>query len=453
MNRPVGLSALDPDPAVAAKLRLRFIENIRLFSSLRQAEKWRDMRAASSHFIATATDIHDRLVLSEALCEERKSLVFKEAETLKKRFLDMQRRERPLFDKAIREAVEELGGLTVELMSDKISAFRPADLKDAIHRNYTAQNDSLRRAFVRVRVLAFRARVLGTYGETYNREVEKTHSSTESPPLETLLGRLVSDQGTFILGAYKRLHRAIRADRGITAPIQAVRDIEVSLRVSIGLIAGAAGAYVAGHGNAGFTDASIDLAVSATRTLAEAEVLYAFCSFLEAEATRANPSSWAHREAVTAGRLPLRSRLPRSTPVTIERILQGGLRKDRLYRVSGIVRALRIDHDPAPPKFSSFFQLCSPTTGAQLPVRAHMFSLANNGLTDGMACALDGWLAGTPVWSPDVPAMDIDRVELSRLRRSSWTDDVVYRMRTYSRRYPDEMNMAFAPIVPPPKLT
>jgi hypothetical protein len=378
-------------------------------------------------------------------------MLVERAKTIKMEFAKLRRQKSGVvLARAIEEAAAELEGTTATALADKIKSVRPSDFATALRHRDSVEGGPLRDAFIRSRVLGFRARVLGTYGHTYGNaeaDVSRPLLLTEPSPNAVLLQRLVDTEESTIREAYRHLHRAMRKDRGVTGAIQVARDIEASLRINAGILAAAAGAYVASLSQRDLTQEAIDLAVLASRILADAEVLYAYCSFLEGHATNSS-TSWALSEARKARELPVATKLPRSTPVAIEQVLEGTLRKNRLYRLTGVVDNLRTAIDPAPPKFSSFLQLKSADTGAAVMVRAHMFSLANNGLADGMLCVLEGRLAADATWSRGIPGIDVERIALDRLRRSSWTDDVVFRMRPYSKRYPDEMTIAFAPIAP-----
>jgi len=75
-----------------------------------------------------------------------------------------------------------------------------------------------------------------------------------------------------------------------------------------------------------------------------------------------------------------------------------------------------------------------------------MFSLESNGLRLGAACRVRGFVRREAVWLSDgETGLDIDRVSLTELRKRSWTDDLVYRMRPFATLFFDEMNMFYTP--------
>ena len=75
-----------------------------------------------------------------------------------------------------------------------------------------------------------------------------------------------------------------------------------------------------------------------------------------------------------------------------------------------------------------------------------MFSLINNGLTNGASAHLHGFLRKNEPWLTDV-GLEIDRLSLTTLRKNSWFDDVTHRMRRFYRLYIDEMNMFHTPFI------
>ncbi|PRP96092.1 hypothetical protein [Enhygromyxa salina] len=108
-----------------------------------------------------------------------------------------------------------------------------------------------------------------------------------------------------------------------------------------------------------------------------------------------------------------------------------------LVEDQGRIENLSLDHDPKPPKFSTFVVLRAFDADASIRLRAHMFSLAKNGLVDGAGCKVRGFIRRKQPWlGEDEVGLDIDRVSLSKLRKTSWLDAVTYWMRPFFRLYP-----------------
>ena len=138
------------------------------------------------------------------------------------------------------------------------------------------------------------------------------------------------------------------------------------------------------------------------------------------------------------------SKVPTGTHARLDEL--GGLDDDALVEVQGQVESLALEHDPVPPKFSTFVVLRAFDGGATVRLRAHMFSLQKNGLVAGACCKIRGFIRRQQSWlSEDETGLDIDRVSLSKLRKTSWLDGVAYRMRPFFRLYQDEMNLFNTP--------
>jgi hypothetical protein len=233
--------------------------------------------------------------------------------------------------------------------------------------------------------------------------------------------------------------------------VREARDIAISIKLSAGYLGalwGSLAAVVVNAKQRGKMDPLLRICISASKLMADREVLFAYCSYIEAHKTSPNADRWHRYEKRRTSSRELRSAVPKGTPTTIKKILAGECNEDKFYRITGVVAQLRIEDDPAPPKYSSFFDLLSLKNEDHVAVRAHMFSLENNGLQDGKLCEIVGRIRPRTRWSSDNPEVDIDRINLGTLRKTYWIDDVVFRMRKYSKRYRDEMNMAFSPILP-----
>lgn len=173
-------------------------------------------------------------------------------------------------------------------------------------------------------------------------------------------------------------------------------------------------------------------------------MIHAYVSLVRAEAATVDPGRWYSNEKQRALARTKGSEVPSGQTASIDAILAGSAAEGDFVRIEGQVDGLTIEDDPAPPKFSSFFNLVDLSSNARIRIRAHMFSLANNGLGDGAFVRLNGFVRLNPDWNNAV-GIDIDRVNLTELRKSSWYDDVTFRVRSTFLLYPDGMNMFFTP--------
>ncbi|WP_129336290.1 hypothetical protein [Cellulomonas endophytica] len=132
--------------------------------------------------------------------------------------------------------------------------------------------------------------------------------------------------------------------------------------------------------------------------------------------------------------------------LAVQELVDGTGAEGDLVTVEGVVDALAIDDDPSPPKFSTFCDIVDLASGGSLRVRAHMFSLLNNGLQDGAFTRLTGFVRRSAPWAGPV-GLDVDRVDLTDLARQSWYDDMTARLRPHVLLRPDGMSMFFTPPV------
>lgn len=175
-------------------------------------------------------------------------------------------------------------------------------------------------------------------------------------------------------------------------------------------------------------------------------VIHSYLSFVRAEVATVDPGRWYSNEKRRTTSRQLASEVPVGQPMSVEDILGGSAAEGEFVQIEGLVDGLIIEDDPSPPKFSSFFNLVVMPSGTSIRVRAHMFSLANNGLEDGAFVRLNGFVRVDPSWN-DTTGIDIDRVSLTELRKSSWYDDMTHRARSNVLLYQDGMNMFFTPAV------
>lgn len=184
-------------------------------------------------------------------------------------------------------------------------------------------------------------------------------------------------------------------------------------------------------------------ALSLAQASARLQLLVAYAAHVLVNSRSLAANAWLARERASATS-ELASHVPAGAAVGIEQL--SAIELDTLVEVQGRVETLSIDHDPAPPKFSTFVQLRAFDGRAVVRVRAHMFSLEKNGLREGACCKIRGFVRRGKSWlSDDETGLDIDRVSLSSLQKHSWLDGVAYRMRPFYRLYQDEMNMFNTP--------
>ena len=174
----------------------------------------------------------------------------------------------------------------------------------------------------------------------------------------------------------------------------------------------------------------------------QAGILVAYGAFLEVSAHLPTAKRWYTHEKKRTRR-NFDSVRPLGEPVSIAKALSPEISTDatKLLQIEGIVKNLRIEDDPSPPKFSTFLEI-EDASGNEILVRAHQFSLENNGLTNATFAVINGYLVDH---DNSTRRIDIDRVSLSKQRKQSWLDDVIYRMRFAHLLFPDEMNMSISP--------
>ncbi|WP_447925208.1 hypothetical protein [Georgenia muralis] len=176
------------------------------------------------------------------------------------------------------------------------------------------------------------------------------------------------------------------------------------------------------------------------------QVLLAYARLVQAEMATPDRGRWYGNERRRTENRQSPSGVPAGQPAGAQALRDGTGAEGDLVSVEGLVSGLGIADDPAPPKFSTFFDLTDLDDGASVRVRAHMFSLANNGVQDGAFVRVNGFVRRAAPWAAPV-GLDVDRVDLTELRRQSWYDDVTARVRHHALLYPDGMSMFFTPAV------
>ncbi|PRP89975.1 hypothetical protein ENSA5_69160 [Enhygromyxa salina] len=248
----------------------------------------------------------------------------------------------------------------------------------------------------------------------------------------------------FVDGAFSQFHALFAGDSASIADARllarSVLDQAGALGLSIGQVSGALsrqGVPPEIIGELGPT------AVRLAEAGARLGLLVAYSAHVLGHADSLGAAPWLEQER-KAAKLDAPSKVPTGLKVQIGEI--GEIDDDVLVEVQGRIESLSLDHDPKPPKFSSFVVLRAFDTETTIRLRAHMFSLARNGLVSGACCTIRGFVRRHKPWLEDGEAgLDIDRVSLSKLRKVSWLDEVTYRMRPFFRLYQDEMNLFNTP--------
>jgi hypothetical protein len=176
---------------------------------------------------------------------------------------------------------------------------------------------------------------------------------------------------------------------------------------------------------------------------ARLSLLVAYSAHVAGHSHSLAAEAWLTSER-TFAKLDFPSDVPTGVNVEIDTL--GDHEINALVELHGRVETLAIGNDPAPPKFSTFLQFRSFDGGAVVRLRAHMFNLQKNGLCEGALCKIRGFVRREQPWlGENETGLDIDRVSLSKLRKTSWLDSVTYRMRPFFRLYQDEMNLFNTP--------
>ncbi|WP_321991600.1 hypothetical protein [Marispirochaeta aestuarii] len=179
-----------------------------------------------------------------------------------------------------------------------------------------------------------------------------------------------------------------------------------------------------------------------------AVLLRTYASFIVANTESRDINRWYSHEKKRVEKRRFESLIPTGVYMEIDKLSNSSLYDGDMVQIEGLVQNLRIMDDPQPPKFSSIFELTDLKSGSIVKIRAHMFSLAANGLCNGGYCRLNGFLRKNESWlDPDGIGIDVDRVSLSVLRSDSWMDDITYRMKEYYTLYLNEMNLFNTPCI------
>jgi hypothetical protein len=186
------------------------------------------------------------------------------------------------------------------------------------------------------------------------------------------------------------------------------------------------------------------IALDLSEAIQRLMLLVVYARFAIANLAGRDANLWYGHEKRRLETRAFESKVPVGQDTPLETI--SGVDGGQLVQLQGFVEDLRIEDDPAPPKFSTFFMLRDAVAGTTLKIRAHQFSLAANGLAIGNYIRLNGFVRRDEPWlGSGETGIDIDRLALSELRRSSWLDDVTFRMRMFFSLYLDSMSLFHTP--------
>lgn len=297
--------------------------------------------------------------------------------------------------------------------------------------------------YVQLRVLATRAALLAPA------RLEFAASAKKATRKEMDVKRVTMALDKFVQQGFTQLYQAARKGAPRAQFVarakrldQAAAGLLGKLAIALGRGLAAARVIPAGTARKRALQQLLALAEAARRL----ELLSAYVAYCQIRADAEDCMSWYAGEIAAAKKKTFASQVPSGRPTALRDVAKA--RAGQLIAVEGEVKRLRTAYDPRPPKFSTFFDIVDSVTTDTVSIRAHMFNLINNGLSEAAYCRLHGTLRSAPrsrTQPKGHALLDADRIALSQLATRSWLDDVAYRMKRYSRMYPDEMNMFFTP--------
>ncbi len=174
-------------------------------------------------------------------------------------------------------------------------------------------------------------------------------------------------------------------------------------------------------------------------------LLHAYCAYIRANLSERSYKRWLSDEQRRTDNRTFSSGAERGTPISIgDLINDGSVEAGTLVQIEGLVTAMEIRDDQAPPKFSTFVTLTDPETDESLVLRAHMFGLEDNGVSVGSYAKVNGHVRREEHWLAEgETGLDIDRINFGEVGKTHWLDNVVDRMDAYYPIFKDSMNMFF----------
>lgn len=303
--------------------------------------------------------------------------------------------------------------------------------------------------YVTSRVLGLRASALGSYGQAIrSRPLKGEHPRELSASVAASIERMIAGEASRVEEWRSHLYQLLRGNASPASLQHAAHEIAESIQASASALGSAAGGYLAPVSrfkSVRWNEQLAEYGLLASRLITDRELVYAYCSCIISRLHHRDAQEWIGHEVVGAKKRKSKSLVPQGKSVAIDHLCDAGAPSSGLVKVVGVVSGLKVIRDPTPRKFSTVFTLSSLDLRSRVTVRAHMFKLENNGLSNGMVCEVNGRQSSGNSWAQGGLGIDIDRVALGEQSRDSWIDDVTNRMKRFSRRYPDEMNMTFAP--------
>jgi len=307
------------------------------------------------------------------------------------------------------------------------------------------QESALMRSFVHLSVLAGRALYEGDLNAAY--ALTTGQDSTLMDGDLAVMSLLADDLETLHDAVFGRLYGLLSAGAPIDDYEAAATVAQARSAAAVGraaMLLGSALGLVGNTSDGKLRREQFQEALRVTELIKRLMVLLDYGAYARFEAATRDASRWYGHEKRRTRQRVFESRVPQGELRALND-LGADVETGAFVQVEGEISDLRVDDDPSPPKFSTFLTLTDPETGASVQVRAHMFSLINNGVRNGAYGRINGYLRRGESWMSDSIGLEIDRVSLTALRRDSWLDDVTYRTRQDVRLYPDEMNMFYTP--------
>ena len=363
----------------------------------------------------------------------------------------------------LKELVEELGD-PIEARSKMDSLFNGEgalfEQAKRFARLFNKHEELLVDAVAELRALMVNAEFFGMFQESGRRTQaynEKLKSKLDGFPGLHLLrddtdavAELIDSMQSKVEEGYSKIFKALQDEVSVEAFVVVAEAVYSETGPLSGLTGMLLGGYLALAQLAEDLEARqthLKVALKATEWQSRISLLHIYTAYVRANTQSRDVNRWYSNEKKRVTTRQLASTVPQGTAVSVEKVIQDvSLSVGEMFQLEGVVVNLRIEDDPGPPKFSSFFELTNPISGNVVKVRAHMFSLLNNGVSDGAYCRLNGFLRRDEPWiDNDAVGIDIDRVNLTQLRKESWIDDIAHRMRPFYTLFLDEMNMFYTP--------
>lgn len=317
-----------------------------------------------------------------------------------------------------------------------------------IHENYTSACSVAQANAIEHIVAAQGLRARAVYFAAFHFARSNENSGGATPSIEASdiasIAAIADDVAAFASSSLATLHEHLA--ESTTSPLDAVmRGVRDGALPRLRLCGALQGQAHRLSVSLAIRDEIGPLLLRVAEAAAMLRVVVSATSEVIARAASLEFDEWQESQRSEASELPLASAVPQGTQTSLTEV--SSATQDELVEVQGIVHTLEIASDPEPgPKFSTFVTLRSFDDAHTVRLRAHMYSLEANGLRVGAACKVRGFVRREVAWLDNgETGIDIDRVSLTALRKQSWTDDLIYRMRPSATVFFDEMNMFYTP--------